>query len=95
MNEFTELIKAVNEVQKLGRKLRKLGIRVISVDVTLCIEEQKPSISLANTSFDELKTLNNWKTSTIPYSEKFNNDKEFVVLDGVEVFTLREREEEA
>ena len=94
MNEFTELIKAVNEVQKLGRKLRKLGIRVISVDVTLCIEEQKPSISLANTIFDELKTLNNWKTSTIPYSEKFNNDKEFVVLDGVEIFAIQDRKED-
>jgi len=97
MNEFMKLVGAVGEAQTLALKLRTHGVKVLSADVIVCIDQERPSVHLGAASFEGLKSLYGWQTSTIPYSEseKYSNDKEFIILGGVEVFTLRERAKEA
>jgi len=84
---MNKLVKAIAEVKQMAIEQDLISVHVDFWDT--------PTVHVSDVVFDELKASYGWETSIVPFSGEYNGDKEFIILGGVEVFTLRERAKEA
>lgn len=82
-----QLLEAITEVKRMAIEHDLLGVTINKWDT--------PTVHISDAAFDELKASYGLETSIVPFSDDYNNDKEFIILCGVEVFTLRKRAKEA
>lgn len=80
------LIELANEAAKLKDDLDFISVTVDSTGI---------SIHLMDDAFDERKARYGWKTETKRHDGHRYDLEEFVVVDGVRVFVLRETAKEA